>query len=204
MPQRQNYLTYDQQHQTLLLVVANYDSELRISQNNLSTPFNSSAHNNPTNKNTSRELSSSIQAASRQTFQSNPPYRDYQKTDKKRVYQVDRDPIKDQSEGFYTRYNNEAEDITYSNKGFEKIAVNFIRINTSCSKCRVTIFSKSKLHNHLKDGCREVTSLSLSLMVTSSIPIIVSKAMHQFFGSGFAVAKHTPSQISLSPPSIYY
>lgn len=59
-----------------------------------------------------------MQAASYQIFQSNLSYCNYQKTDQKEIYQLDGDPIEDQPNGFYTKYDDEDEDITYSDKGF--------------------------------------------------------------------------------------
>lgn len=94
--------------------------------------------------------------------------------------------MKDQPKSFYTRFDDEGKDVTYSDKGFEKIAVNFVGIETSYNKCRATFFSKSKLHNHLKSGYQEVVSPFLSLEATFSIPIIAFKAVHQSFGSGIA------------------
>lgn len=74
--------------------------------------------------------------------------------------------------------------MAYSNKGFDEVAVNFVGIEALCSKYRTTFPSGSKLHNHLKSGCLEMTSPSLPTQAVSSIFIIVSKAVHQFFGFG--------------------
>ena len=125
-------------------------------------------------------------SAPRQPYQSSPPDCGHQKTDEKGVYQIDRDLVEDQPEGFYTIFGDEGEDVTYSDKGFEEVAVNFVGIETLCSKCHATFPSKSKFHHHLRSNYREVTSPSLPAEATSPIPIIASKAVHQFFSSGLA------------------
>lgn len=114
LPQRQHYPPYNQQHQTLLPAGANCDSTLRDGQNNLSAPFNSGAPDNLTNKSAPRQPSAFYQPAPYQSYQSNQPYYGYQKAEKKRVYQVDNDVLKDQPEGFHTTFETEDEEITYS------------------------------------------------------------------------------------------
>ncbi len=91
--------------------------------------------------------------------------------------------MKDQPKGYYTRFDDKGKDITYSNKDFKEIAVNFIRIEALCNKYHITFSSKSKLYNHLKDFCQKIASLSLPLKAIFSIFIIASKAVYQFFGS---------------------
>lgn len=90
------------------------------------------------------------------------------------------DPLED----FYTTIEDEADEMTYSDEGFDKIAVNFVEIEASCSRCHTTFPSKSKLHNHLKSGCLDTPSPSFPAQAALSIPIIASKAVHQSFGSG--------------------
>lgn len=51
--------------------------------------------------------------------------------DEKGVYQDDGDPIEDQLKIFFTKDDDESEDITYFDKGFEEIVVNFIGIDAS-------------------------------------------------------------------------
>lgn len=98
----------------------------------------------------------------RQLYQLNQPYRGYQKADKKRVYQIDNDVMEDQPERFHTTFKTEDEEVTYSDKGFNKVFVNFVRIEAICSKCHSFFPSKSKLYNHIKTGCIEEALLSSS------------------------------------------
>lgn len=136
-------------------------------------------------------------------YQLNPPYCNYQKINKKRVYQVDRNLIEDKPKGFSIIFNDESKDHTYSDKGFKKVAINFVRIEASCNKCCTTFSLKLKLYNHLRSGCQEVTSpffllrlllpsLSLSLRLYTSF---LDLDLH-------LRARHTPPQLSLLPLSI--
>ncbi len=122
----------------------------------------------------------------RQPYQSNQPYCGYQRAEEKGVYQVDEGQVEDGPEGFYTTFENEANKVSYSNEGFDKVTVNFVGIETLCTKYRATFPSRSKLHNHLKSSCLETSSPSLLAQAPSPIPVIASKAVHQSFGSGLA------------------
>lgn len=156
---------------------------------------------NSTNYNLSHQFSNSAQAAPRQTYQSNLPYRGYKKIDKKKAYQVDECPLEDQLEGIYITFEDKSNNVAYLDKGFNKIAVNFDGIEALCTKCRTTLPSKSKLHNHLKSGCLEMTLPFLPTQTALFIPIIASKAVHQFFGSGlvFRGWTYTTTLITLTP-----
>lgn len=106
------------------------------------------------------------------------------KKQKKKVYQVDNEVMKDQPKGFYTILKFEKKDITYSDKGFDKVIINFVGIKTAYLKCHTSFPSKSKLHKHIKASCIEENLLALFAQLFSSISVIVSKAMQQFLGSG--------------------
>ena len=202
MPQRQYYPANDQRYQQALSSTgANRDSALRVGQNSLSPRVNSDAPNNPTNRSASRQPGASYQPAPRQPYQSNPSYRGYQRRDKKEVYQVDDEAIEDQPEGFHIIFNVDGEDVTYSDEGFDEIVVNFVGIETSCSKCHSSFLSKSKLHKHIKAGCVGETLPSSSTQPSSSIPVIASMAVHQSFGSGLAFRGWTyaTTAITLNP-----
>lgn len=114
----------------------------------------------------------------RQLYQSSSPYRGYQKIDEKGLYQIDKDLVKGQPKGFYTIFDDVSKDVTYSDKDFKKIAVNFVGIKTSYSKYRATFPSRSKLYHHLRSNCQEVTSHFFPAKATFPIPIIASKAVH--------------------------
>lgn len=92
--------------------------------------------------------------------------------------------MESQFKDFYTIFDNEDEDVTYSNDGFKEIAVNFDRIKASYNKCCANFFIKSKFYNYLRDDCRKVAFLFILPKTTFSIPIIASKAIHPSFGSG--------------------
>lgn len=109
-----------------------------------------------------RQTSNSTQAVTYQTHQSNPLYRGYQKTNKKEVYQVEKDLIKDQPKGFYTIFEDKSNNLTYSDKGFNKIAVNFVATETLCTKCCATFPSRLKLYNHWKTGYLGMSLFSFS------------------------------------------
>ncbi len=96
---------------------------------------------------------------------------------------------------------NEVDEVSYSDEGFDEVAINFVGIETSCTKCRATFPSRSKLHNHLKSGCLETISPSLPVQAPSPIPVITSKAIHQSFGSGLAFRGWTyaTALITLTP-----
>lgn len=69
------------------------------------------------------------------------------------IYQVDGDPVDNQPKDFYTTFFQQDEDVTYTDKSFIEVVVNFVRIKALCNKCRATFSSKTKLHYHLKTGC---------------------------------------------------
>lgn len=94
--------------------------------------------------------------------------------------------MEDEPKGLYTTFENEADKVSYSDEGFDKVAVNFVRIETLCTKCRASFPSRTKLHNHLKSSCLEKSLPSLPAQAASSIPIITSKPVHQSFGFGLA------------------
>lgn len=94
--------------------------------------------------------------------------------------------MEDQLERFYTTFNTDGEDVTYSDEGFDKVIINFVGIEISYSKCYSSFPSKSKLHKYIKTGCIKEALPSSSTQPSSSIPIIASMAVHQSFGSGLA------------------
>lgn len=69
--------------------------------------------------------------------------------------------------------------------GFNKIVVNFVKIETTCSKYHLSFPSKLKLHKHIKADCMEKALLSSSTQPTLSISIVITKEIYQSLGSGF-------------------
>ncbi len=93
------------------------------------------------------------QPAPHQLYQSNPPYRGYQRGNKKGVYQVSGEKADPHLEGFYTTLEHKGKDVQYLDERFNKVDANFVGIETSYRKCGVPFSSKSRLHRHFKDGC---------------------------------------------------
>ena len=81
-----------------------------------------------TNYNPPRLSGNLAQSAPRQTYKSNPLYCNYQKVNEKKIYQIDENVVENQLKGFYNIFEEEGNKLTYSNKGFDKIAVNFVGI----------------------------------------------------------------------------
>ncbi len=195
MPQRQHY---PEQRSRLLSAPSAIPQAAPDTQ---SAPYVTRPAANSTTYNPPRQPINPAQAAPRQPYQSNQPYRGYQRAEEKGVYQVDKGPVEDELEGFYTTFENEADKVFYSNEGFDEVTVNFVGIETSCIKCRTTFPSRSKLHNHLKSDCLETSSPSLPAQTPSPISVIASKGMYQSFGSGLAFRGWTyaTALITLTP-----
>ena len=151
MPQHQAYPC--SQCQPLSPAAAYRDSALRTSQANLSTPINSEVPGSPANRNALRQFSAAYQPAPHVPYQSNPPNRGYQKINEKGVYQIEDEDTDQHPEGFYTTFEQESEEVQYSDEGFDEMDANFVGIESSCGKCGVPFSSKYLLHKHLKDGC---------------------------------------------------
>lgn len=58
--------------------------------------------------------------------------------------------MKNQPEGFYTTFKNKEKDVTYSDKNFDKVLVNFVGIEMTCLKCRSSFPLNSKLQKYIK------------------------------------------------------
>lgn len=78
----------------------------------------------------------------------------------------------------HTTIEPEEEELAYLDNSFNDVFINFVEIKAVCSKCHLLFLSKLKLHIHLKSGCVGEVLPSASFQLFSSIPIIVSKAMH--------------------------
>lgn len=120
----------------------------------------------------------SLQDTLCQSYQSNQPYRSYPKPDKKEVYQVNDKTMKDLPENFYTIFDEDREDVAYSDKSFDEDVVNFVRIETFCSKCHSSFPLRSKLHKHTKAGYVREALPSSSIQPSLSIQVIASMIVH--------------------------
>lgn len=159
---------------------------MRDACNTESAPYGIRNVGNSSNYNPLRQSGNSRQAILHQLYQSNQLYCGYLKSNKKGVYQVDNEAMKDQSESFYTIFDADGEDITYLDKSFDKLIVNFIGIETFCLKCHSSFPLKSKLYKHIKAGCVGEALPSFSTQLFLSIPVIISMAVHQSFGLSLA------------------
>lgn len=125
----------------------------------------------------------------------------YQKNNKKRVYHVNNKDIKNQPKGFYITFEDKKKDVTYLNKDFNKVIINFVEIEITYLKCQLSFLLKSKLHKYVKANCIE-EALSFSFaQLFSSIPIVLLKAIYQFLGSGliFKGWTYATTSITLTP-----
>lgn len=79
-------------------------------------------------------------------------------------------------------FESEKEELAYLGEGFDKVFINFVKIETVCSRCYSSFLLKSKLHRHINsEYIREVLPSTFP-QSSSSISIIVSKAMHISLG----------------------
>lgn len=154
-------------------------------------PFNSDAPDNLANKNALYQPGIAHQPALCQPYQSNPPYYSYQKSNKKRVYQINSAEFDNPLKGFYTMLEYEIEEVQYSDKGFDKVDTNFMKIQLLYKKYGSSFSFKSLLYKYLKNSCTSSIQLLLPTLtiLTSSIPIIESKATILTIGSGLAFCR---------------
>ena len=198
MPQHQQYPTNDQRlHQapsTSLPTGASRNTAPRHTQPNQSMWFN------PTNATTQPRATPYLDTPW-QRYQSDQPDRGYQQKKDKGVYQIESDATEQQPKSFHTTFEPEKEELAYSDDGFDEVFVNFVGIEVVCSKCRSSFPSKSKLHTQIKSVYVGDASLSASPQLSSFIPVIVSKAMHTFLGSGFSFRGWTyaTTAVTLAP-----
>lgn len=57
--------------------------------------------------------------------------------------------------------NLESKKVDYSDKGFEKVIINFVGIETVCKKCSSSFPSKLQLYKHLKVNCLKTMQATL-------------------------------------------
>lgn len=193
MPQRTYYPQYLQQQQRLSLPLnanrdsapANRDSARCDTQGTQSETSNPRTGGNFNDGPTPRQVP-------RQPYQSNSSYRGYQWPNEKGVYQVDdNDEFGSHLEGFYITLDQNAEEVQYSNKGFDKVDANFVGIEISCEKCGTPFFSKSQLHKYLKDGCTALvhsllpdpsaTTLTLPISIVTSKSVVLAMSLSLAF-----------------------
>lgn len=202
MPQHQYY---SEQHSRLLFIT-NAISQAVL--NTQSAPYITHPAADLATYNPSRQPSNPAQAIPRQIYQSNQPYLCYQKAKEKGIYQVNKSLVENEPKDFYIIFENKADKVSYLDEKFDKIIVNFVGIETSCTKCRAIFPSKSKFYNYLRSGCLEISLPSLPAQAPSPISVIASKVVYQSFdsrlvfrGQTYAIALITLTFDHLSPDS---
>lgn len=186
------------QRQTSSPAAVNRNLALQAPQTNLLAPFNTKLPGNPANRNAPRQPIAAHQFALRQLYQLNPSYSGYQTGNKKKIYQITDENIDQYPEGFYTTFETEEEELAYLDEDYNEVFVNFVGIEAVCSKCRLLFPSKSKLYIYIKSGCVRDALPSRSPHLSSSIPVIVSKAVHMFFRLGFSFKGWTYTTIAVT------
>lgn len=197
-PQRQQYPSHHQQHQVTSASSATRDNAPSFGQPGLSTgrPDALSSNRVPP-----FPPSDPRSTALRQPYQSNPPHRGYQRSDKNGVHQIDDESSEDCPDGFYAAHEPENKEVHYSDKGFDEVFANFVGIETVCTRCSNSFSSKSQLHKHLKAGCidgKPSAPASASNHPVSPIPIVKSKAAVPSLGSGLAFRGWTYATASVT------
>lgn len=139
---------------TLLIFYANCGFALCIGHVNQSIIFNSNVSNSHM---TNRTNSTNKNIILPQSYYIFFLYHGYESYEEKKVYQVDNNFIKDQLPRFYIILEIKEKDVIYSKKDFDKIVVNFIRIELLYTKYYSTLFFQSKPHNYFKASWLEVT-----------------------------------------------
>lgn len=86
--------------------------------------------------------------------------------------------MENKPDGFYTTFEDDKRDVSYSNKGFDKIIVNFVGIETTCLKCHLSFLLKSKLYKYVKVSYVKEASPPASTQPSMSIPIVMSKTIY--------------------------
>lgn len=94
--------------------------------------------------------------------------------------------MEDQLEGFYTIFDIDRKDVIYLDKSFDEVIINFVEIETFCSKCHSSFLLKLKLYKYIKAGCVEDALPSFFTQPFSSIPVIAYTVVHQSFDSSLA------------------
>lgn len=76
-------------------------------------------------------------------------------------------------------FDKDRENITYFDKGLDKMMVNFVKIEANCLKCRKSFSLKSKFHKYIKADYLEKGLLLSSIQSSLFVLIVVSKIIYQ-------------------------
>lgn len=88
--------------------------------------------------------------------------------------------------------------MVYLDKGFNKVFVNFVKIEVVYSKCHSSFLLKLKLYIYLKSDYVGEALPSAFFQPSSPITVIVLKAVHASLESGFGFKSFT-TLLQLSP-----
>ena len=91
----------------------------------------------------------------------------------------------------FAPYLKKKRDITYLDKGFDKVLVNSVGIKTTYLKCRLFFSSKSKLYKYGKAGYIEKALSLSSAQLSLSLLIVILKAIYLFLGLGLTFRDQT-------------
>lgn len=148
------------------------------------TPYGTRNAGDLTNYNPPHYSGNSRQAVPRQPYQSRSPQRAYQCAEEQRVYQIDNDPAPEIDEE-----DLDAENSYFTNKGYDKLQVNFVGIESMCDRCLASFQSRSALHRHIKSGCNALEGIAVAETGSdppSPRPILCSAAKLSTPGSSLA------------------
>lgn len=135
MPQRQHYLPGTQKRpRASLPVPVNHDYVFAGASATQSAAYDTCLAGNLPNYILPRQPTNNYQSVPRQLYQLGQSLRVYQHMEEKGVYQVNGKDCENRSEGFYTTFDPEGKEVDYSDKYFEEVIANLVRIETVCSK----------------------------------------------------------------------
>ena len=119
----------------------------------------------------------------RQSYQSGQSQYVYQHEEEKEVYQIDSDLAPE-----VNKEDLNAENSYFTNKGYKKLQVNFVRIESICDCCSTSFQSYSTLYRHIKSGYNTLEKIAVAEAgsdLLSSRLVLCSAAKLSASGSGF-------------------
>ena len=167
--------------------------------NTQSTPYNICNAGDSTNYNLLCQSDDFCQAIPHQSYQSELPQRAYQYTNEKVVYKIDDDPAPE-----INKENLDMENFYFTNKGNEKLQINFVGIKSMCDCCSASFQSCSTLHRYIKSRCIALEKVAIAetdLNSPSARPILCSMAKLSASGSDllFRGWNYTTTLITFNP-----
>ena len=194
--QRQHYPS-DLQQQSRVLSSAN--AVTRNASDTQSTPYGTRNAADSTNYNPPRYSGNFCQAVPYQPYQLGPPQCAYQRAKEKGIYEIDNDPAPEIDEE-----DLDAENSYFANKGYDKLQVNFVAIESMYDHCSASFQSRSALHRHIKSGwnaLKKIVVAETGSDLPFPRPILCSAAKLSAPGSGLAFRdwSYTTTLITFDP-----